>query len=350
MFEVIANRPIRIAILGYGQIAKKHIAAIQQFPNDLQLTGICDANPVTVKNAMHDYKVDAYSSLGEMLDQANIDIVSVCTPTGLHAEQTIAIAQSQRHVICEKPLATRWQDGVEMVRVCDKNKVHLFVVKQNRANPTLQLLKQAIELNRFGKIYQININVFWTRPPEYYAQSPWRGSWKLDGGALMNQASHYVDLLDWLFGPVEKIHAMTATLARKIESEDSAVLNIRWRNGALGSMNVSMLTYPKNLEASLTVLGEKGTVKIGGVAINQIESWEFADIHSMDEQINKASEETTLAIGYGHKHYYENVIQVLRGHATPITDGHEGIKTLELLTAAYISAREDKTISLPLEH
>ncbi len=349
MNKTIVNRPIRIAILGYGNIAKKHLEAINQFPDDLHLVGICDANPAALEKATQEHQVEGFATLDELLAKANADIITVCTPSGLHARQTIAIANAGVHVICEKPLATRWQDGIDMVKVCDHNHVNLFVVKQNRANPTLQLLKQAIDLDRFGRLYQVNCNVFWTRPQEYYSQSPWRGSWEFDGGALMNQASHYIDLLHWLFGPIEQIHAMTATLARKIESEDSAVLNIRWRSGALGSMNVSMLTYPKNFEASLTVLGEKGTVKIGGVAINNIETWQFAEPHAMDNEIAHASSETTQTIGAGHVRYYENVIDVLRGKAKPQTDGRQGLKSLELLIAAYRSARDNVPTELPLE-
>lgn len=341
--------PFNIAVLGYGHIALKHIAAINALGDQFRLTGICDANPAAVERAMQEQKVDGYTQLTDMLQKSNADIVTICTPTGLHAAQTITIANAKKHIICEKPLATRWQDSLAMVKACDANQVQLFVVKQNRANPTLQLLKDAIVQNRFGRIYQININVFWTRPQDYYSQSKWRGSWEFDGGALMNQASHYVDLLHWLFGSVESVHAMIATQARQIESEDSAVLNIRWRSGALGSMNVSMLTYPKNLEASLTVLGETGTVKIGGTAINDIQIWDFADKHAMDEKIAEASALTTQTIGQGHIRYYENVAAALQGQAPAQTDGREGLKTMEILTAAYLSARDNKTVALPLE-
>ncbi|MBY0545636.1 MAG: Gfo/Idh/MocA family oxidoreductase [Gammaproteobacteria bacterium] len=345
----ITDRPIKIAVVGYGHIAKKHIQAIEAFPNDLLLTGIAEPNSAALEQAVAEHKTTGYRDLSELLSKSNADIVTVCTPSGLHAKQTIAIANHKKHIICEKPMAIRWRDGLDMIKACDDHHVHLFVVKQNRANPTLDILKQAIDLNRFGRIYQININVFWTRPQDYYNQSKWRGSWEFDGGVLMNQASHYIDLLHWLFGPVANVHAMTATQARQIESEDSAVLNLRWRSGTLGSMNVSILTYPKNLEASLTVLGEKGTVKIGGVAINEIETWQFSEPHEMDNQIKTASENTTKSIGDGHIRYYQNVISTLQGHTMPQTDGRDGLKTLELVIAAYMSAREDKTISLPLE-
>jgi UDP-N-acetyl-2-amino-2-deoxyglucuronate dehydrogenase len=185
-----------------------------------------------------------------------------------------------------------------MVHACDEAGVHLFVVKQNRRNPTLQLVKRAVEKKRFGRIYMVTINVFWTRPQSYYDSASWRGTWEFDGGAFMNQASHYVDLLDWLIGPVESVQAYTATLARNIQVEDTGVVSIRWRTGALGSMNVTMLTYPKNLEGSITIIGENGTVKVGGVAVNKIEHWAFADTDPDDEAVERASYETTSVYGF----------------------------------------------------
>jgi len=212
------------------------------------------------------------------------------------------------------------------------------------------MLKRAFDEKRFGKVYMVNINVFWTRPQEYYDAAKWRGTWELDGGAFMNQASHYVDLVDWLVGPVECVHAMTATLERNIEVEDSGVLNIRWRSGALGSMCVTMLTYPKNLEGSITILGEKGTVRIGGVAVNDIQIWDFQDSRDYDEDVKKANYETTSVYGFGHPLYYANIVDVLQGKAEPDVDGREGLKSLEVLIAAYLSARDGRQVSLPLEY
>jgi UDP-N-acetyl-2-amino-2-deoxyglucuronate dehydrogenase len=250
----------------------------------------------------------------------------------------------------EKPMATRWEDGKRMVQACDAAGVRLFVVKQNRRNPTLQLLKRAVEKGRFGRIYMVTVNVFWTRPQSYYDSAAWRGTWEFDGGAFMNQASHYVDLLDWLIGPIESVQAYTGTLARDIEVEDTGVANIRWRTGTLGSVNVTMLTYPQNLEGSITIIGEKGTVRIGGVAVNEIQRWEFADADVDDEKVKDASYQTTSVYGFGHPLYYDNVIRVLRGEAEPETDGREGLKSLEVLIAIYRSARDGRRIPLPLDY
>jgi len=247
-------------------------------------------------------------------------------------------------------MATHWQDGKRMVAACDAAGVHLFVVKQNRRNPTLQLLKRAVSRGRFGRIYMVNVNVFWSRPQSYYDSAPWRGTWEFDGGAFMNQASHYVDLLDWLIGPVESVQAYTATLERNIQVEDTGVVAVRWRAGALGTMSVTMLAYPKNFEGSITILGEKGTVRIGGVAVNRIDHWEFAEAHPDDEQVQQASYQTTSVYGHGHKPYYENVIQSLRGQASPETDGREGLHSLEILVATYLSARDGRRVALPLEY
>lgn len=284
-----------------------------------------------------------------MLEKTDADIVVLTTPSGLHPEQAIEIARSGRHVMTEKPMATRWADAQRMVKACDTAGVRLFVVKQNRRNATLQLLKRAITQGRFGRIYMVNINVFWTRPQEYYDAADWRGTWEFDGGAFMNQASHYVDLLDWLIGPIESLQAYTGTLARNIEAEDSGVVSLRWRSGAMGSMNVTMLTYPKNLEGSITILGEKGTVRVGGLAVNQIQHWEFAEPHPDDAELESASYETSSVYGFGHPLYYDNVINVLRGEAAPETDGREGLKSLEVLTAIYRAARDGQRVHLPLD-
>jgi UDP-N-acetyl-2-amino-2-deoxyglucuronate dehydrogenase len=349
MPEPITNRKIRLAVIGCGRIAANHFGAIAKHADDLELAAVCDTHPAVLKQHADSHGVPGYSHLPDLLTNARPDLVALCTPSGLHPEQTVLAARHSVHVMTEKPMATRWQDGVRMVKACDEAGVHLFVVKQNRRNATLQLLKRAVEEKRFGKIHLVHLNVFWTRPQSYYDQAKWRGTWEFDGGAFMNQASHYVDLLDWLIGPVDKVQAMVST-SRDIEVEDTGVLNVRWRNGALGSMSVTMLTYPKNLEGSITILGEKGSVRVGGVAVNDIQLWDFAEPRDYDADIKSANYETTSVYGFGHPLYYKNVIASLRGQAEPETDGREGLKSLELLIAAYLSARDGRTVSLPLEY
>lgn len=347
--KFIRDRKIKIGVVGCGRISQNHFKSIKEYSKDLELSAVCDHSELLLEN--DDFsKINRYTSCQEMFKAEDLDLVSICTPSGLHPAQTILAAENGVNVITEKPMATRWQDGLDMVSACDKNNVRLFVVKQNRRNTTLQLLKRAVEEGRFGRINMVQINVFWTRPQEYYDSAKWRGTWELDGGALMNQASHYIDLIDWLGGPVESIQAMTATRERNIEVEDTAVLNIKWRTGALGSIAVTMLTYPQNLEGSITILGSKGTVRIGGKAVNEIQEWNFSEQKDYDKTIQDANYETTSVYGFGHPLYYKNVIDAMRGEAEAETDGREGLKSLEILIAAYLSARDGKMVSLPLQY
>ena len=346
----ITGRRIRMGVLGCGRISSNHFKSIEAHSDEIELVAVCDADPEVLARTVADQGVQGHARLEDMLDNHELDLVGICTPSGQHSHQAQVIARAGVHVVTEKPMATRWQDGLEMVRVCDEARVRLFVVKQNRRNATLQLLKKAVESKRFGRIHMVHINVFWTRPQEYYDSARWRGTWELDGGAFMNQASHYVDLLEWLIGPVADVQAMMGTLARDIEVEDSGVLNVRWRSGALGSMSVSMLAHPSNFEGSITILGENGTVRVGGVAVNEIQHWEFADEDPDDEKIKSASYETTSVYGFGHPVYYENMIETLRGDCEAATDGRDGLKSLEILIAAYRSARDGRTVSLPLEY
>jgi UDP-N-acetyl-2-amino-2-deoxyglucuronate dehydrogenase len=346
----IAGRPVRFALAGCGRISASHFAAMRSHGDRIELVAVCDEDPAALDAATRLTGARGFRSLPELLGGSNADIVVLSTPSGLHCEQAIQVAQSGRHVMTEKPMATRWEDGKRMVQACDAAGVRLFVVKQNRHNATLQLLKRAVDKGRFGRIFMVTVNVFWTRPQSYYDSARWRGTWEFDGGAFMNQASHYVDLLDWLVGPVESVHAYTGTLARNIEVEDTGVANIRWRNGALGSINVTMLTWPSNLEGSITVIGEKGTARVGGVAVNEIQHWAFAEADEDDRRVSDASYRTASVYGPGHPTYYDNVIKVLRGEAEPYTDGREGLRVLELLIALYRSARDGRRVPLPLEY
>lgn len=362
----ISNRRIRIAIVGCGRISRNHIKSVAMHHERAELVAICDTQAERLEQAQQLIKEaaveypgasidpDAFSNYNDLLDAATsqstpVDLVVLTTPSGLHPSQVIAAAKAGLHVCTEKPMATRWADGVAMVKACDEAGVHLFVVKQNRFNSTLQLVKRQLQAGRFGRLAMVAVNVFWQRPQAYYDQDSWRGTWEFDGGALMNQASHYIDLLDWLVGPVQSVSASIATLGRSIEAEDTAAMHIKWRNGALGTMAVTMLTYPKNLEGSITILGESGTVRIGGPAVNSIENWNFEDTNSDDLLVEKASYQTTSVYGFGHPLFYKNMFDALQGLDKAECNGREGLKSLELLTAAYRSARDNVTINLPLE-
>lgn len=337
----------KIALVGCGRIAKNHFDAIQE-EKRFELVGVCDIIKDRAEEQGKLFNIPYFTDLKKMLDEVQMDILSICTPSGLHPQHGIMAAEKKVHVLSEKPMATRLKDADSLIESCDKNRVHLFVVKQNRLNATMQLLKRAIDKGRFGKIYQASVNVFWQRPQEYYDMAKWRGTWEFDGGAFLNQASHYVDGLLWLIGEPESVMGMTATMARKIESEDMGAALIRFRNGGIATINVSMITYPKNYEGSITILGEKGTVKVGGIAVNKIEKWEFADYDDDDKIVFESNYTPPNVYGFGHSGYYKNVVDVLDGTRQPDTDGRAGRKSLELILAIYKSSQTGKRIALPL--
>jgi UDP-N-acetyl-2-amino-2-deoxyglucuronate dehydrogenase len=339
----------RVALVGCGRIAGNHVGAIDKL-DGLELVAACDTKFDRAEAIAAGRGIPAFRSIEEMLASVECDLVSICTPSGLHPAHGIAAARAGRHVLTEKPMATRLQDADALVEACDEAGVHLFVVKQNRLNPPIQLLRRAVDKGRFGRIYLANTTVRWTRPQDYYDQAPWRGTWEFDGGAFMNQASHYVDLIQWLVGPVESVVAKTATLARHIEAEDTGAAVLRFRNGAIGIIEATVLTYPRNLEGSITILGEKGSVKIGGTAVNRIDHWQFAEYDDDDKEVELLRQAANPASVYGSGHfgYYENVLAVLRGEARPETDGRSGRKSLELILGIYESAKTGHDVPLPL--
>lgn len=338
---------LRVALLGCGRISRNHVEAIGKVPG-IRVSAVCDVVEDRARELAARLDVPWFTGFEDMLKHAECDIVSICTPSGMHPAQGVQAARAGKHVVSEKPMAISLAGADELVRACDDAGVQLFVVKQNRLNPSIQLLRRAVDRGRFGRIYMLNCTVRWTRPQEYYDMAPWRGTWEFDGGAFMNQASHYVDLIQWLGGPVESVMARTATLARRIESEDSGVAILRFRSGALGTIEVTMLTYPRNLEGSITILGERGSVKIGGTAVNRVEHWDFADYDDDDKLIASVSTNPPSVYGFGHEGYYRNVVAALRGEAVPFTHGREGRKSLELILGIYESARSGCEVPLPL--
>ena len=343
----MTEKSFRVGLVGCGRISKNHFDALKRLEG-LRLSAVCDIDAERAEKAGVDHGVPWFKSLDEMLRSGECDVVTICTPSGLHSAHGVAAAKAGKHVVTEKPMAISLAQADELVKACDDAGVHLFVVKQNRLNPPVQLLKRAIDKGRFGRIYMANVTVRWQRPQEYYDAEPWRGTWEFDGGAFMNQASHYVDLMQWLMGPAESVMAKTATQARRIEAEDSGAAVVKFRSGALGVMEVSVLTYPKNLEGSITLLGETGSVKIGGTAVNKVEHWEFADYDDDDKLVEAAATAPPSVYGFGHKPYYENVVAVLQGRAKADTDGRAGRKSLELILGIYESARTGCEVPIPL--
>ncbi len=354
-----------IALVGCGRISRNHLQSFVLQSSRCQIVALCDVDKKRLEKTIQFLKdeteissaliekIKIYTSYDVLLEEISksilrIDLLTLATPSGLHAPQVISAAKLGINICTEKPMATNWEDGLNMIKACEENRVKLYVVKQNRFNKTLQLLKRQIDKGRFGQIHTVSVNVFWQRPQEYYDQDLWRGTWEFDGGALMNQATHYVDLLDWLIGPVNSLSASIATLGRDIEVEDTAVMKLKWENGALGTMAVTMLAFPKNLEGSITILGETGSVRIGGNAVNKIEYWHFADNEEDDNLVEEASYDTTSVYGFGHPKYYENVFNNLEGKEDAMCDGYQGLKSLELVIGAYRSAKNNQTIYFPL--
>ena len=338
---------VRIALVGCGRISRNHFEAIAKVP-ELELVAVADKDVGRAEREGALYGVPSFGSLEAMLSAVPSDLVSICTPSGLHPQHGVLSAQAGRHVLTEKPMAISLAGADDLVQACDAAGVHLFVVKQNRLNPAIQLLKRAVDKGRFGRIYMANTTVRWTRPQEYYDQESWRGTWEFDGGAMMNQASHYVDLMQWLVGPVESVLAKTATQARHIEAEDSGVAILKFRSGALGVIEVNVLTYPRNIEGSITILGEKGSVKVGGTAVNRVEHWQFESYDDDDKLVDATATNPPSVYGFGHEGYYRNLLPVLRGSAQADTDGRAGRKSLELILGIYESAKTGREVPIPL--
>jgi len=341
---------IRMGLIGCGRISGKHFEAVENL-EEARFVTCADIIPERAAAAAETYNLDSYySDYTEMLDKEKLDLAVICTPSSLHPEVGIETARRGINVLTEKPMGVDLQSADRLIQICDQNEVHLFVVKQNRLNPTMQLLKRATEKNRFGKIYLVQSNVFWQRPQSYYDLASWRGTWKYDGGAFLNQASHYVDGLYWLIGDVKSVMAETATMARNIETEDTGTAILRFINGTIGTINVTMLTFPKNYEGSVTILGEKGTVKVGGIALNKVEKWEFEDYDDDDRLLEEVNYQPLTVYGSGHLPYYHNIIEAMNGKNSPHTNGRDGRKSLEIILAFYESARTGKKIDLPLSN
>ena len=282
-----------------------------------------------------------------MMTDADVDVVVILTESGRHAEHTCALAKYGKHIVVEKPMALSLDDADAMIRVCDLAGIKVFVVKQNRFNVPVVQLRKALEQGRFGKLVLGTVRVRWSRDQKYYDQDSWRGTWALDGGVLTNQASHHVDLLEWMMGDVESVYAMTTTALVNIESEDTAVVALRFRNGALGVIEATTAVRPKDLEGSVSVLGEGGSVEIGGFAVNQMKIWQFTQPTAGDEDvIAKYSVNPPNVYGFGHQAYYEHVVDCILNRKTQLVDGLQGRKSLELISAIYESVETGQEVHL----
>jgi predicted dehydrogenase len=331
---------LKFAIIGCGRIAARHAEQINRVA---ELKAVCDKVESKAVLLGNKYGAKVYSDYNEMLlNEKELDVVTICTPNGLHAEHTIKAFRNGFHVLCEKPMAISVYDCGEMIKEAEKVNKRLFVVKQNRYNPPVRALKEAIDNNRLGKIFSIQLNCFWNRNIEYYSESDWKGTLSLDGGTLFTQFSHFIDLLYWIFGDIKKVEAITRNFNHEgiIEFEDTGVVILEFYNGIIGTINYTMNSYSKNMEGSLTVFGECGTVKIGGQYLNELEYQNIRDFRITDLPEGNPPNNYGHYVGSmsNHDKVYENIIDVLLNKGIIGTNGFEGLKTVEIIDKIYASA------------
>jgi len=339
---------IKFALVGCGRISKRHSELLgNNIINGARLVAVCDLIEDKSSKMGAQFSVPFFTDMHEMMQKVNIDVVVVLTESGKHAEHVVALAPYGKHIVVEKPMALTLDDADAMIQACDDAGVKLFVVKQNRFNVPVVKMRQALKSGRFGKLVLGTVRVRWCRPQSYYDQASWRGTWALDGGVLSNQASHHVDLLEWIMGDVDSVFAMGTTALAKIEAEDTAVVTLRFKNGALGVIEATTATRPNDLEGSLSILGEGGTVEIGGFAVNKLKVWSFVEAHTGDDEVmEKYSVNPPSVYGFGHQAYYDHVVDCLRNNRQQLVDGLVGRKSLELISAIYESIETGREVPL----
>lgn len=333
----------RFGIIGCGRISKIHTAVISEL-NEAELTAVCDIARDRAEACARKLKCEVYADYREMLKNKDIDVINICTPTYLHADMAVDAAKAGKHVVTEKPMAVTLADADRMIEACKKNGVKLFVVKQNRYNPPIIKLKEALDAGQFGKIFYGKTTVYWQRDQRYYDEHVWFRTRHMGGGVLINQASHNIDMLCWLMGPVESVFAKIDTFTHTAETEDFGLGMVRFKSGALGIVEATTCIYPKNLEGSITILGENGSVKVGGIQMNETQLWEFRDSRNEEGINQRYSVIPPNVYGYGHIRFFEDVLRVIQGEDIPYVDGNEGRPSLELILAMYKSAQTGKEI------
>ena len=339
---------LKLALIGCGRIAKRHseLLGLKQIKG-AELVAVCDNVFDKAKKIGLLFDVPAYADMDEMMQNENIDIAVVLTPSGLHAKHVINLAKYGKDIIVEKPMALTLDDADTMIEVCDKNFCRLFIIKQNRFNVPVVKLREAHQAKRFGKLILGTVRVRWARHQQYYDQDDWRGTWAMDGGVLTNQASHHVDLLEWMMGDVESVFAHATTALANIEVEDTAVVSIKFKSGALGIIEATTAARPRDLEGSISVLGEKGSVVIGGFAVNKMECWAFEEELEGDNKVlEQFSVNPPNVYGFGHQAYYEHVVECISGGGKNLVDGLQGRKSIELISAIYESVETGKEVFL----
>ena len=342
------NKYINFALVGCGRIAKRHSELLgNKQIKGAKLAAVCDINLSRAKLISEKFSIPFYEDFHQMMLKESIDVVVVLTHSGNHADIVVQLAMYGKHIVVEKPMALTLDDADRMIYACDKASIKLFVIKQNRFNLPVVKLREALDQNRFGKITLGTVRVRWCRPQEYYDQDEWRGKWSTDGGVLANQASHHIDLLEWMLGEVISVNAIAKTSLVNIEAEDTACVLLKFKSGAFGIIEATTATRPNDLEGSISILGEKGSVVIEGFAVNKIKTWDFVDSKKDDEEIlQKFSVNPPDVYGFGHKEYYNHIIDCITNDTKQLVDGFEGRKSLELIAAIYESVETGKEVFL----
>ena len=336
------KKKIKFALLGASKISLKHIEALDNLKEFCEIVDVCDIKKESLKKISNLTQATQHLSVDEMLDKSSADCIIVSTPNSLHETHSLKAASKGFNVVCEKPISINILSAEKMLKSFENFKKKLFVVKQLRFLEGIKVLKKAISEKRFGKIYFIGVNIFWTRPQSYYDESTWRGTKQMDGGgALMNQTIHFFDLISYLFGEIKEIYSHNATLAREIEVEDTSASTLKFVNGAIGSFNVSLLTYPKNLDTSITIIGEKGNVIMGGENFNSFKSWEFKDKKEYDPNLFQ-----DLSLISPHTYFFKDVIDSLKGDKIQNISIEEAIKSLKIVLASYDSTKNKRPVEI----
>ena len=338
------QKPLTFALMGCGRIAVRHadVLAASEFGT---LAAVCDVVPARAAALGERHGVPWFTDIDELIRVVTPDVVSVLTPSGLHAEHVLQLVGKAPTIVVEKPMALRLVDADRMIARCAESGTRLFVVQQNRFNKAIVKLRQALDEGRFGKMVMGTVRVRWCRPQAYYDRDAWRGTWAMDGGVLANQASHHVDMLQWMMGQPTTVFARAATRLVDIETEDTAAAVLTFAGGALGIVEATTATRPKDLEGSISILGERGTVEVSGFAMNEIRVWQFRDARPGDEAVTLAHREMPENVyGFGHRQFLKHVADCVTGGGPALIDGIEGRKSLELLCAIYESIETERVV------
>jgi UDP-N-acetyl-2-amino-2-deoxyglucuronate dehydrogenase len=339
----MSERKLRFAVVGCGRVSGNHLDAFTKGAVPAELVAVCDVDPAKARAKGETYGVPDFADAHAMIaTHPEIEALSVCTPTGLHARHVVDLARHGRHIVVEKPMALRVEDARAMIAACRRGGGRLFVVKQNRFNAAVQAARRALDAGRFGKLVMGSVRLRWRRDQAYYEADDWHGTWAMDGGVMSQQASHHLDLLQWFLGDVAALQCRGATRLMDIEVEDTAAALVSFASGALGVFEATVAARPEDLEASISLLGETGSVIISGRAVNRIQYWKFATPEPDDASVvERFSVDVPNVYGHGHGPYLADVAKAILEKRPALVEGPEGLKNVRILTALYESAARD---------